>query len=178
MELLCCKENLVQEQQPFSALTGLQNPLKEDLAVFALNTQFPACEKKGCSLAMLGGKSWLPFSQLLGNATSSFYLPSFTKHHWVAIVTFSTAKHCDASLQSSLPLHFQKYSYLFIKDFMDRRWPIFRLLVKTNVSCWVFFVISDSSSLEITLYSRERCIVPTHQSIVIQDTVSIFPLES
>lgn len=42
MELLFCKGNPVQEQQPFSALAGLQNPLKEEPAVLAFYTRFPA----------------------------------------------------------------------------------------------------------------------------------------
>lgn len=53
MELLCHKRNLIQEQQPFSSLKGLQNPLEEEFAALALDTQFPAHEKKGCSLALL-----------------------------------------------------------------------------------------------------------------------------
>lgn len=50
-----------------------------------------------------------------------------------------------------------------------------KLLVKTNISCCFFFAISDSFPLEITLYFRERCILPIEQSRAIQDIVSIPP---
>lgn len=118
--------------------------------------QFPTNQKKGCSSVNLAGQSWLPFCLWLDNATSS-YFPSFTKHHWVARVTFSTVKCCDASLQSACH---HKYSYFFIKDShrQERNNP--PLVGQNNTAFLFLFVTSDSFLLEIMLYSRKSWIPP------------------
>lgn len=118
--------------------------------------QFPTNQKKGCSSLRLAGQSWLTFCLWLDNATSS-YFPSFTKHHWVARVTFSTVKRCDASLQS---VCHHKYSYFFIKDShrQERNNP--PLVGQNNTAFLFLFVISDSFLFKIMLSSRKSWIPP------------------
>lgn len=101
MELLCHKRNLIQEQQPFSSLTGLQNPLKEELAALALSSQH--MKRKAALWHCSGGNHDLPFTQPATGQCHVTHLSSKLHPSTAELQTFSTAKYwCLPTAKSAI----------------------------------------------------------------------------